>query len=88
MGMIRIEFYGIPRERTGVGSVDLEADCVSMALRQVGERFPEFANRCMNGDRLAPGLIMNLNGEKFTSDPTTRISDGDSLLILSADVGG
>jgi len=86
--MIRIEFYGIPRERTGVGSLDVEADCVASALRQVARDFPEFAARCMNGDRLAAGLIMNLNGEKFTSDPATRIQDGDSLLILSADVGG
>jgi len=86
--MIRIEFFGIPRERTGMGSVDLQADCVSSALRQIAQDFPEFADRCMNGDRLASGLIMNLNGERFTSDPATRISDGDSLLILSADVGG
>ena len=30
----------------------------------------------------------NLNGDRFISDPGTRLGKGDSVLILSADAGG
>lgn len=86
--MIRIEFYGIPRQRTGVPFVDVDADSLGTALTRIAERFPEFGQQCLNGDRLADGLIANLNGEEFTTNPAAVIHDGDSLLILSADVGG
>jgi len=39
-------------------------------------------------DRLRPSFVANLNGDQFVSDPLTRLNDGDSVLILSADAGG
>ena len=31
---------------------------------------------------------LSLNGERFVSDRATPLNDGDTLLLLSADVGG
>jgi hypothetical protein len=39
-------------------------------------------------DRLHPSIAANLNGDVFVSDPATRLSRDDRLLILSADAGG
>jgi molybdopterin converting factor small subunit len=38
--------------------------------------------------RLHSSLAANLNGDRFISDPATRLEDGDRVLILSSDVGG
>ena len=88
---IRVEFYGIPRRRAGVAAVSLPAAGVR-SLREVlallAESLPELASACFDGDRLRPGYVANLRGDRFVCDPQTPIEPGDSLLILSADVGG
>jgi hypothetical protein len=38
--------------------------------------------------RLHPSLAISLNADMFISDPATRFTSGDRLLILSADAGG
>lgn len=85
---VRIEFYGVPRHRAAVDAVDVEAEDVAGALEEVSVRLPRFAETCLVDGRLRDGLIANLNGREFTTDPTTLLSPGDSLLILSADAGG
>jgi molybdopterin converting factor small subunit len=37
---------------------------------------------------MQPSLVANLNGDQFVRDPRTRLKEGDSVLILSADAGG
>lgn len=90
MPHVRLEFFGVPRERAGVASLPVETTDATLgaALRAAAERLPEFARRCLDGDRLKPGLVANINGRSFSSDPGTPLTDGDSVLILSADVGG
>ena len=85
---IQVEFFGVPRERTGVASFEVTAGTIAVALRSVADEFPEFATCCMSGDQLADGLIMNLNGEVFLSGLDVPLTAGDALLVMSADVGG
>jgi molybdopterin converting factor small subunit len=84
---MHVEFLGIPRERVGRSEVVIQAETLGDALRSLAERFPAFAE-LMSADRLHPAIAANLNGDAFISDPRTRLSEHDRLLILSADVGG
>lgn len=89
---IRVEFYGIPRQRAGVAATTVEVAAAPVALndvyRQLGKRFPALARDCFDEDRLRDGYIANLNGDRFVTDTTTPLPDGSCLLILSADAGG
>ena len=88
MPVINVEFFGIPRERAGVSSINLEAKSVEELLSKLHQQLPRFAERCLSDGRLNPEYLMSINGKQFTRDETTQLSDGDSVLILSADVGG
>jgi sulfur-carrier protein len=86
--MIMIEFYGVPRRRAGTASVTLEAATLGQALQELGRVVP-----ALNGSVLEQGTVhevykLSLNGERFVSDPSTPLCDGDVLLLMSADVGG
>jgi molybdopterin converting factor small subunit len=84
---MRVEFLGLPRERAGVAEVELQADTLGQLLATLAVRFPAF-DALVSGDRLQPSFVANLNGDKFVSDPRTRLQDNDCVLILSADAGG
>ena len=85
---IRIEFYGIPKQRAGVDAIDVEAATLGEALQQLSEPLPQFADACLSEGRLQPSFLANINGENFTTDPRTPLAPGDTVLILSADAGG
>ena len=85
---IRVEFYGIPRQRAGVDHVTVEASTLGEALAAAGRKLPTFADACLAGNRLQPGYLANVNGERFTTNSTTRLGPDDVVLVLSADVGG
>lgn len=89
---IRVEFFGIARQRAGVGEVTLESGGGSIAfaeaLRQVAAKLPVLGGELIVAGRLHESLAANLEGNRFISDPATNICDGQSLLILSADAGG
>jgi molybdopterin converting factor small subunit len=85
---VTIELFGIPRSRAKIARTEVKAANLAEALAELATRFPELGESCIDGDRLRDGLIANLNGDRFVSDPQTPLADGDSLLILSADAGG
>jgi len=85
---IRVEFYGIARQRAGVAEINLNAETLATACRRLRERLPAFAESCLQGDALKPGYLASINGRTFTTDPETTLTPGDSLLILSSDAGG
>lgn len=85
---IRVEFYGIPRQRAGVEAIEVEAVSLGDVLLRVGEQLPELAKACLEAGRLLPTYIANINGESFTHDPETVLKSGDTVMILSADAGG
>jgi len=84
---MHVELLGLPRERAGVAELELEADTLGQLLNALAFRFPSFSELIV-ADRLQPSFIANLNGHQFISDPRTRLREGDSVLILSADAGG
>jgi molybdopterin converting factor small subunit len=84
---MRVELLGIPRERAGVAELELRADTLGQLLSALADRFPSLGE-LITADRLRPSVVANLNGDKFVSDPRTRLSEDDCVLILSADAGG
>jgi molybdopterin converting factor small subunit len=82
-----VEFFGIPRERTGLAELELPASTLGEALAALADRFPHFGELVSNG-RLHPSLAASLNANEFVSDPHTPLAAHDRLLLLSADAGG
>jgi molybdopterin converting factor small subunit len=84
---VRVEFFGIPRERTGVTELELNAETLGELLATLAIRFPSLGELVHSG-RLASPVLANLNGKRFVTDPKTKLHDADYVLILSADAGG
>ena len=85
---VRIEFFGMARHYAGIESIDVDAKTIQNALQSAGQICPSFANACLSDNRLSDGYLMNHNGQHFTSSMETPLEPGDSLLILSSDMGG
>ncbi len=89
---IRVEFFGIARQRAGAAELMLAMPRAEMALGEVlGElaaRVPSLSGEWIADGRLHESLTANLDGVQFVSDPATVVRDGQSLLIFSADAGG
>ena len=84
---MRVELLGIPRQRAGVAELDIQADTLGQLLAALEARFPPL-RELFSADHLQPSVIVNINGDKFVTDPTTELTDTDCVLILSADAGG
>ena len=84
---MRVELLGVPRERAGVAELELEADTLGELLAALAVRLPSLGD-LITANRLQPSIVANLNGDRFVSDPRTPLTEGDSILILSADAGG
>lgn len=85
---VTIEFYGIPRLRAGVASLEVEAQTVREAVSKAAEILPDWASHCLKEGQLKKEYLMNINGLEFCRDEEKQLEEGDSLLIFSADVGG
>ena len=85
---VQVEFFGIPRQRAGVPSALVTGLRLGEILCELSADFPKLAETCVDGQRLRPGFVANLNGERFVTDPDTSLDPGDCLLILTADAGG
>ena len=84
---MRVEFFGIPRERAGVAETKLEAATLGGLLAALAGRFPALAE-IIHENQLRPSFVANLNGNQFVTDPGTQLTKDDCVLILSADAGG
>ena len=85
---VRLELYGVPRARAGSSELTVPARTLGEALAELERRLPVLRDVCVLGGRLKPGYLVNINGQRFTSDVATPLAEGDSVLILSADAGG
>jgi molybdopterin-guanine dinucleotide biosynthesis protein A len=83
-----VEFYGVPRLRAGLPSLKVKAMNLGDALGELGRACPLLLGTILNGRNLLPEYAANLNGDRFVSDPATPLHEGDSLILLSIDVGG
>jgi molybdopterin converting factor small subunit len=88
---IRVELFGIARQRAGTASILVPAATVLRledVLRELAAVSPDWAEECLDGKHLRPSYLANLNGQRFVRDSATQIAPGDELLIVSADAGG
>jgi molybdopterin converting factor small subunit len=85
---IRVELFGIPRQRAGVAVVEVEAVTLGQALREAVRLRPALAECCAADGRLRAGYIANLDGRAFIHDPQTSLPEGSNVLLLSSDAGG
>ena len=88
---ITVEFFGIPRQRVGQQTTRLSlAPPVSlgMVLEELTARFPGLACDCIDAGELQAGFLASIDGDRFISDPSSSIAEGNRVLILSADAGG
>ena len=84
---MRVEFFGVPRERAGVAELELQAETLGQLISALAIRFPSL-DELITGDQLRSSFVANLNGDRFVSDPRTQLTEDDCVLILSADAGG
>jgi molybdopterin converting factor small subunit len=88
---MHVEFFGVPRERTGLAELDVNAATLGQLLGTLADQIPsfgKFVSADRPGARLHPAFIASLNGDRFVSDPGTPLAEHDHVLILSADAGG
>ncbi|MBT6156832.1 MAG: MoaD/ThiS family protein [Planctomycetaceae bacterium] len=85
---IRVEFYGIARQRAGVEFLELEGNTLGEVFDRLQTQLPEFSAACLKEGELLPGFLANVNGQTFSSKRDTPLNEGDDVLILSADAGG
>ena len=88
---IRVEFYGIVRQRAGVAKVELpriKSTSLGDVIAALTERFPLLEGECFEQGRFCPGFICNIDGDRFVMDPDTPLDTSCTLLIMSADAGG
>jgi sulfur-carrier protein len=90
---IRVELFGIARQRAGLKRLELDSDKPHATLHDVlqllGQAAPQLRESgLLTSSGLHPTLAANVGGERFVRDPATIIRDGQSLLIMSADAGG
>jgi len=78
---ITIEFYGTARHRVGRTSV-------SVAAGNVAEAITQSCGALMNDGTLSTMFLASLNAGPFLTRFDIPLTDGDRILILSADAGG
>jgi molybdopterin converting factor small subunit len=88
-----VEFYGVPRQLLGLSRKELElrddADLGDL-LADLAKTWPRLLGRVItpDGGQLLTPYLLNINGRAFVSDLSTRIDDGDHILLITASAGG
>lgn len=70
--------------------MDLHSDRNTLgdALKMLRVGLPEIDEACFDGKCLKKEYLLNISGDRFTKEISTRLLEGDSVLLLSSDVGG
>ena len=84
---MRVEFFGVPRQRAGISELEIKAETLGQMLMRVAAELPALRD-FIRHDRLVPSFAANLNGDRFVEDPQTLLRENDCVLIISADAGG
>lgn len=85
---VTVEFLGIVRHHAGCESAEFQAETLEQLWKSVETRFPSLEGVCISEGRLQPGYLASIGGLRFTRSPTLPLSEGDRILLLSADAGG
>ena len=90
--LVRIEFFGIARSRAGVPGAELCFPAAPVSLGrlvgELGDRFPQLADAGWATKSVMRHFRVNVNTDRFISEMSDPIHDGDLVLIMSADAGG
>ena len=89
---IQVEFYGTVRRvaqtaDTVLATIDGQIR-LGEALAILAGRFPALAETVFRGNRLRDGYLASVDGERFLTEPTDVLRDGQTLVLMSSDVGG
>ncbi len=85
---VTVELLGMVRRRAGRSRFEVDAVTLDALLGALARECPELDGYCLDSAGLKPGFLLSLNGERFTRGGTALLSDGDQILLLSADAGG
>ena len=85
---IRVELFGVPRKRAGLAELIVEGANLGDALAAVAAACPALEGTVLSGGRLSSAYPVNLNGDRFVTDPSTKLEHGDCLILLDLDMGG
>jgi molybdenum cofactor guanylyltransferase len=88
---VSIELFGVARMLAKMQTVSLTLSpeaTLGQIFSILAEKLPALAGRVINSDGLVSGYTCNINGSTFVRTPTTKVSSGDKIFILSADAGG
>lgn len=85
---VTVEFFGIPRQRAGRATLALPAGNVGELLAAIEQACPALSGLVTADGRILPHYLLSINGSRFVNDLGQPLQPGDSILLLSADVGG
>ena len=85
---ITVEFFGIPRQRSGCAETVVRGETVAEVLAAIESSFPALRGLRRPNGGPAKHYLLSLDGHSFLSDPQHRLEPGSRLLLLSADAGG
>lgn len=85
---VQVEFYGVPRLRTGTAMANFHADNVRELFELLCQRFPDLVDYVFFDSSLHPAYHLMRGTSEFITDDLTRLNPGDKLLLLNVDVGG
>jgi molybdopterin-guanine dinucleotide biosynthesis protein A len=86
---IHVELFGVPRRRAGLGCVEVEGTTLREALLALARACPALVGSALTAEgTVGPAAIVSLNGIRFTTEPSTPLTDGDTLMLLDVECGG
>ena len=88
-----VELFGVAQLLAHAKAIPLALPAgatLSQLLVALAERLPVLVGRVIRPDRtgLVDGYACSVNGVVFARSATTKIDDGDSIIVLAADAGG
>jgi molybdopterin converting factor small subunit len=88
-----VELFGVARMVAGTPELTLTVPpdaTIANVFQSLAEKLPALAGRVVNatGGGLRDGYACNVNGLEFVRDLSSRLNDGDRIVLLSADAGG
>ncbi len=88
MARVRVEFFGMARRHAECEMLELDAETTGDVLQALAQRCPKLVGTCLRAGALAPGWLLNLDGQRFTRASDDVLADGACVLLMSSDVGG
>ncbi len=88
---IDVEFFGVARLAAGLTYIEVLIDMpttLGKIIHSIDSLVPGAAGGLLVDEKLAPGIIINIDGRRFETDLSTEINSAKSVILMSIDVGG